>query len=108
MLNTDLVQTITKENFKYDKGDCTNDTFTVYISLPAEIQKHYQYLLPNSDGTESEHKYIETLLIEYWIDENTFHYIFTFEDESIGVSKDFNCDYMNNLVLEIYKERFEN
>ena len=108
MLNMNLLKQITMENVNYDKcGCCDIQTMGYYMKLPEDIQKHYEYLLKNSDGTIDDKKYIECLWFEYWIDDNTFHYMFTFNDDNVDVTDDFNCDYINNLILQRYNEEYK-
>lgn len=107
-LDKHLLKLITEENFKYDpNGMHTVDTFSQLISLPEKIQKHYEFLLEHSDGTKGEHQDIEALLVEYWIDEGSFHYVFPFSHETVSVYDDFNSAYINELVLKMYRETFQ-
>lgn len=107
MLNNNLLlKSITKENFKYDKGDYINNTFSFYISLPEIIQKHYDYLLQNDDGTVDEHSCIEYLFVEYRVDEG-FYYMFIFGEDTVPVTEYFNCDYINNMVLDHFNAYLE-
>lgn len=107
MLNINLLKQITEVNINYDNiGCCSNDYMGYYMKLPMDIQKHYEYLLQNSDGTVDDKKWIEFLWFEYRIDENIIYYQFIFEDDTVDVTKDFNCDYINNLVLDRYKKEY--
>ena len=109
MLDMNLLSQITMENINYDKvGCCDHQTMGYYMKLPEDIQKHYEYLLQNTDGTIDDRKWIECVWFEYWIDEKTFHYVFLFDEDTVVVNDDFNCDYINNLVLQRYKEEYEN
>lgn len=107
MLDMSLLKQITMENINSDTcGDCDKDTMGYYISLPKDIQKVYEKYLLNSDNTVSDRICIESVWCEYWIDENTFHWILHFEDSNIDVSEDFKCEYIENLVLERYKKEY--
>ena len=108
MLDMKLLNQITMENINYDNnGCCDKQTMGYYMKLPEDIQKHYKYLLENTDGTVDNKKWIECVWFEYWIDENSFHYVFLFEDDTVNVTDDFSCDYINNLVLQRYKKEYE-
>lgn len=109
MLNIDLLKQIKKINIDYDNcGCCDSESMGYYMLLPTDIQKHYEYLLQNSDGTFDDKECIKYLWFEYRIEENSFIYLFNFEDDTVNVTKDFNCEYINNLVLDRYKKEYLN
>lgn len=100
MLDIKLLKKIGEECLTFDDGTWETDTFSFYLKLPETLKEYYKYLLDNSDGTIDDIKWIESVFVEYWNDDNSYHYIFTFKDESVSVTNDFNCDYINKMVLE--------
>lgn len=108
MLEERLLKQITKEHIDYDNnGFCDHQTMGYYMKLPSEIKEHYRHLLNNTDGTVDDESYIDCVWYEYWIDDNSFHYLFLFDEDTVVVTEDFNCEYVNNLILNRYKREYD-
>lgn len=93
MFDANLLQQITSDDLVKDFYD------RVRICLPLDIQKHYEYLLVNDDGTVDEHFTIEEVWADAVSENNSIFYFFNFGCNVFeDVSADFNCDYINGLV----------
>lgn len=97
-LDRHLISNITLDELQVESALCTLDTFVCYLHVPKAIQNKFAYLLPNSDGTTSNEDTLDTILVEFWRDEGTYHYIYLFEDDTVDVSKQLSCDELNTLV----------
>ena len=97
-LDRHLISNITLDELQVESALCTLDTFVCYLHVPKSIQDQFAYLLPNSDGTTSSEDALDTILVEFWRDEGTYHYIYLFEDDTVDVSKQLSCDELNTLV----------
>lgn len=100
----DLIKQITKSNLDYDGGYCDDHTFEFYIRLTKDISNKFVDLLENSDGTFSPTEDIQDLFVVYWTNKDEYYYYFIFEDDTINVTDSFSCEYLNNMVLQKYKE----
>ena len=93
MFDANLLQQIASDDLVKDFYD------RVRICLPLDIQKHYEYLLVNDDGTVDEHYIIEQLFVDVIPERKTPYYFFCFGlNVDIDVSDVFDCDYINGLV----------
>lgn len=97
-LDRQLISSITLDELQVESALCTLDTFVCYLHVPKSIQDQFAYLLPNSDGTTSSEDALDTILVEFWRDEGTYHYVYLFEDDTVDVSKQLSCDELNTLV----------
>ena len=97
-LDRQLISSITLDELQVESALCTLDTFVCYLHVPKSIQDQFAYLLPNSDGSTSSEDALDTILVEFWRDEGTYHYVYLFEDDTVDVSKQLSCDELNTLV----------
>jgi hypothetical protein len=86
-----LIKQITVSDFNsYQWLD--KDTFHCYLKLPIELSQLIDNPAWNSD-----------IEVEYWKDEDSFHYLKPDDEnweDGMTVIKEFNCDYLNQLVSE--------
>ena len=107
MMNKNLLGQITKEHIYYDEcGNCDKQTMGFYISLPEDIQKEFEKYLINQDGTVDDHKYIENVWCEYWIDEDKFHWSLHFDGDTVVVSEFFRSAYVENMIIDRYIKEY--
>ena len=87
------------ENFSDSKTMC------IYIPLPELIQKRFETLvLEADDGAKPD---ITSIWCEYWIDADECHYMFHGDGGIYDVTKDFDCQYLNDIIRDKYKKAYE-
>ena len=72
------------------------ETFIGYIKINEELEKLFKELLEENPEPEDD---TENIFFEYWKDDNTFHYMFMFEFDTVDIGDKIECKYLNNLVL---------
>jgi hypothetical protein len=93
----DNIELITKENISCDISGCYIDTFALYVHLPKEIEDHYKNVGIDKDS----------IFVEYWIDDDSFHYMFTLDNgDDIEVNDDFNCFHMNSIIKTFFNREY--
>ena len=68
-----------------------NDTYISSILLTTGLKE----LFKNEIGNDS-----VDLVGEYWVEENSYHYMLVFDDDTIYVNDKLNCDHLNNAFKE--------
>jgi hypothetical protein len=79
-------------------------TMCMYIPLPESVQKAYR-----SWSTDTYKKDVDTSSVwcEYWIDDDTCHYVFFNNGDSIAATDVFSCDYLDNMVRDKYQHQYK-
>jgi hypothetical protein len=92
MLSLELLKKINKKDFYYDTADLKKGIFCAYLNLPSEIKKIY--------NTKA------IMFVEYNAVKEEYTYLFLDKDKTSVVNNDFNCKYMNDLVIERFFDKF--
>lgn len=97
-LDRQLISSITLNDLQVIPILCSQDTFACDLHVPKAIQDQFAYLLQNNAGVISSEDTLDTILVELWKDEGTYHYIYLFDADAVDVSKQLSCDELNALV----------
>lgn len=74
------------------------DTFIVSVFGNEKLKEMFPTLIDTEDILEED---IVHLDCEYWKDEDSYHYILIYEDDSIEVSEHIDTLYMNPIVFSL-------
>ena len=94
IIMNEVFKSVTKSDFFDGRWSC-KDTYFSHIAMSDKLIELFSDLIENDDCY---------LMVEYWKDENSFHYLLGFDDDTVSVNDKMECEYLNDLVLEIANE----
>lgn len=106
LFSADALKTLTQDIVDNAEIEAISDAgvMTFFMPFTQALLREYNDWC---DRTGTQHVAEDSIVCEYWVDDDSCHYYLYNKRHLINDTEDFSCDYLDNMVRKKYEKQYK-